>query len=551
MTDEVKLVSNKGFLNSVRNLGLTTVDAVCELIDNSFDARADRISITVTKVGEHIRIIVEDDGDGIPEFIPGENGHMHEGVPYALSFGGRIHHGDVKIGKFGWGLSSAACCQSTRTEVYSKCHGEKSHRYSYIDLNELSREDSLDLPKSAIKNPGEEYQLKLKEVDSGTVVVLKNCDEANPKSENKLVSVLMNEVGEVYRKFISGGKEISVNGKRIEPVDPLMILPSCFGLETLGKGRVYFDETIVPNKDLLDETGKPAEVHLLVSFLDVRTIESTLNDSEKHKHGINLTNQGFYLMRNGRQIGRAQALNLYHKHNRYNYMRGEISFPPVLDRYFGVQTNKSRFSLKEGLQDQLQEKLKTIFDLIPEETRNLIAEVSKAIDKDKPRESEVVFAKALKFLKKKNLSKKEQEIAEAAERDEAKKMEDEVKKIELAQNLSPEEKEVKIREVRNRFQFVRQYKIVLDKIGTGEFYKVLHKGKNNTEVVINIGHPFYTRVYEKATQDPESLALLELLIMTLAHAEGIASNDTEVLNFYKSQRREWSAILATLCDQME
>ena len=39
------LISTKEYLDSVRYLGITTLDAINELIDNSFDANADNIHI--------------------------------------------------------------------------------------------------------------------------------------------------------------------------------------------------------------------------------------------------------------------------------------------------------------------------------------------------------------------------------------------------------------------------------------------------------------------------------------------------------------------------
>jgi len=78
------------------------------------------------------------------------------------------------------------------------------------------------------------------------------------------------------------------------------------------------------------------------------------------RHGINQENQGFYLVRHNRQIGRALTLDLFSRHPSLNYFRAEISFSPALDELFGVQTNKSRFTLKGKLKDKLELKFKGV-----------------------------------------------------------------------------------------------------------------------------------------------------------------------------------------------
>jgi len=87
---EQKIVSDEGFINSIRDLGLTTTDAVNELVDNSFDANAKNIWITIEEIKGKMHLIIEDDGDGIP---------FHN-LKKALSFGGRINFNRNITGKF-------------------------------------------------------------------------------------------------------------------------------------------------------------------------------------------------------------------------------------------------------------------------------------------------------------------------------------------------------------------------------------------------------------------------------------------------------------------
>ena len=52
----------------MKYLGLTTVDAIFELIDNCFDANSNNIHITLSQnIDKSLKIIIEDDGIGIPK----------------------------------------------------------------------------------------------------------------------------------------------------------------------------------------------------------------------------------------------------------------------------------------------------------------------------------------------------------------------------------------------------------------------------------------------------------------------------------------------------
>lgn len=550
--EKIKLVSNRGFLKSVRDLGLTTIDAVKELVDNSFDADSNEIYISVSKnKNGNLVIIVEDDGKGIPIYVKDEYGESHEGLAFALSFGGRMFSppGKVLIGKFGWGLSSSACCQSTRTEVFSKTKDDTEYRFNYIDLEELEQSEDLNLPSTVKKDPTEEYNLNLEDNDSGTIVILKNCDKPDYATVNGMVTNLIKDLSETHRKFLGGGKKIFVSGVELIPTDPLMLIPGCKDHDILGYGKNYAPIEPIEFGEIKDENGRPAKIRIKISMLDVKKFRGnpswTTQFSEKH--GIKQENQGFYLMRHNRQIGGALTLDLFTRHPSLNYFRGEISFPPALDKFFGIQTNKSRYSLNTSIKNQIEEKLKGVLRQLANDTEDIITEIKKEQQTDETKPSEKIAAKASKFLKSKKMPK---EIIKKYEKQKEKLKEKEIREIKENKKLSDKEKEERIKQIENKFQFERPFKLILDTIGTGEFYTVKHKGKS-TEVVLNVVHPFYKKIYERATQYPELQTHLDLFLFTLAHAEHLFCDNDDVMRFYKTQRMEWSAALATFLEEAE
>ena len=136
-----QMVTTGMFLESARNLGIKSLEGVCEIVDNSFDADAWNIRIHIEREkGESLQITFTDDGVGIPREHIDSDGISHQGIPYVLAYGGRIPHPhqEAPVGKFGWGLSQTACCLSMRTEVYTKTVDDDRWRLGYYDLRELA-----------------------------------------------------------------------------------------------------------------------------------------------------------------------------------------------------------------------------------------------------------------------------------------------------------------------------------------------------------------------------------------------------------------------------
>ena len=111
----VQFVEYVGFLKAALEFGINTEDGLKELIDNSVDAESTHVDVIIQKMkgnsakdGEDIlRLIVADNGRGIPATIEDEDGEQRPGLAYAMSFGGRerdvyLEGKQRTIGKFGW-----------------------------------------------------------------------------------------------------------------------------------------------------------------------------------------------------------------------------------------------------------------------------------------------------------------------------------------------------------------------------------------------------------------------------------------------------------------
>ena len=85
-----RFVTTKQFLETARSYDIETEECILEALDNSFDASANEIGINVSFENERIRIMIVDNGVGVPTIHVDENNISHQGIPYILAYGGRI-----------------------------------------------------------------------------------------------------------------------------------------------------------------------------------------------------------------------------------------------------------------------------------------------------------------------------------------------------------------------------------------------------------------------------------------------------------------------------
>ena len=76
-----------GFLDGALDLGLSLDDGV-KALDNAVDSGARTINVRLVKLeDDRIRVIVMDDGPGIPLVFEDESGEQKYGIPYVMAFG--------------------------------------------------------------------------------------------------------------------------------------------------------------------------------------------------------------------------------------------------------------------------------------------------------------------------------------------------------------------------------------------------------------------------------------------------------------------------------
>jgi len=142
--------------------------------------------------------------------------------------------------------------------------------------------------------------------------------------------------------------------------------------------------------------------------------QSKDEETAYRKWGITVENQGFSLLRNGREIGCWLNLGLFANHPNYTYFRGEVDFHPALDTLFGIENNKSRSSVPQEVVDLLKPMwapLQTEYLVQRKEEQALTKQLR--IEQRQAKQAEAIARQASDFLPQPAFS--EEDLAKAEE----------------------------------------------------------------------------------------------------------------------------------------
>lgn len=261
--------------------------ALADLIDNSIDAKASRISINFFPSKTGLTVRIRDDGEGMTDealisaMRPASSNPEHE-------------RRKSDLGRFGWGLKSASLSQARILTVAT--WRNKTVCCASWDLDNLG--DDWEMTFSE----GKEAEDQLAEAiatKSGTEVIWRNCDrilevhdlEYSTDLLNSKISHAQKQLSLVFHRYLKGKPEekivsISIQGNELRPTDPFMSnhpATQCFDEEPYsvsGSESIYVRPYVIPHYSKL-------------------TVE------EKDKLGGDeglIKNQGFYIYRNRRLI---------------------------------------------------------------------------------------------------------------------------------------------------------------------------------------------------------------------------------------------------------
>jgi Histidine kinase-, DNA gyrase B-, and HSP90-like ATPase len=225
-TQTLVVPSARRLMASLRDIGYDLSAAVADLVDNSVDAGATEIDITLHDAGEESWLRVADNGIGM------QRAELDE----AMRYGSERSYGRTDLGHFGLGLKTASLSQARCLTVASR-KGERGRiSVRRWDIDRIAAEDEWLLESP----PRPEWPSHLFEplADApGTVVLWQRLDRllafrrpnsaATSRALRAMATDIAEHLGMVFHRFISGeasdGRRairITVNDEPIAAWDP-------------------------------------------------------------------------------------------------------------------------------------------------------------------------------------------------------------------------------------------------------------------------------------------------------------------------------------------
>jgi hypothetical protein len=246
---------------------------------------------------------------------------------------------------------------------------------------------------------------------------------------------------------------------------------------------------------------------------------------------INQWNQGFYFLRNNRELAGGKTLDLFTRHNKYNRVRIELMFSGNLDSEMGVDFAKHSIAPSQPILDKLREEVKgQIESLGKKEEREQPKTEGEAVSHDS---AEKIIANQAKLLItpeaeiEKRQSPKQRELVGKTAREAKKRIREEFDKVHLTKKGMG-------------------VKFLERSMGTGgPIYEADQRGKL---IVIewNSDHAFYKKFVLANKSDEEMVAAADILVYAMATAELKTFNSDENFDMLINFKTVISSNLRTL-----
>ncbi len=326
---DYSIVAVDRFIQATRDSGYKgTSSAVAELIDNSLQAGATKIAVSLT---------IDEDENQYPiilTVIDNGCGMDSRTLRSALRFGGSTRFNNRSgLGRYGMGLPNSSLSQAQRVTVHTWKSKGGDVLTSYLDLEEIASGEMMEVPKP-------DWTCRptfVNGFNSGTAVTWTRCDRLDNRRISTIVRKLSFALGRRFRYFLWGGVSISVNGMPVEAIDPLYLHPQAmYSGAAPFAGEMLYEVAAYP-----EDPSTTGFVRVQFSELPVKDWAS-LSNKEKRIRGIT-KGAGVSIVRSGREVDYGWFfLRSKRRENYDDWWRCEIRFDPVLDEAFGITHTKQQ-----------------------------------------------------------------------------------------------------------------------------------------------------------------------------------------------------------------
>lgn len=475
-------------IESLRHLGYGNYEAIADLVDNAIDAEARHVNLRVHQKNNQPQISIADDGVGMTKDV----------LDQAMRLGSLTSRDlNSDLGKFGMGLVTASLSIAKKCHVISRT--DEGCWSSAWDVDEVVAKNAF--VKHLDTAAADEVELLDAEIggnSNGTLVILTKCDNLSNRNMSAFASTLKNQLGRVHRYFIDAGREFRINGDVVAAVDPLQLSDPSTETVIDDVFHVTVDEGESERKE-----GVRARIVLVP--------ESPANELDVAR---SMKAQGFYVMRNQREIMNAVTLNFFTKHGDFNRMRAELFFPGTLDGLVGVEFTKRQVNLDQSLYDQLANTLiPTCRTIKRREATKKRVETSEAQQQLHNQSAKAIAEKDKLLIKPKAVIEKRQQRKNTGNGHSSKPETDRERKNLTRTQALETRLNCEIRE---------------EKLGpNGQIYECDMEGRKLV-LRYNVEHPFYQRFIVDNINDGRLVTAADFLIYSMATAELRMLDDGEL-----------------------
>ena len=492
------LIDPVNFLLATRDTGYkSTALVVAEFVDNSIQARAGRVLVEVAASSDArfpVEILVVDDGIGMDP----------QTLSRALTFGGSSRFNDrSSLGRYGMGLPNGAMNRARRVEVYSwqgaamLCASLDIDEISARRVHHLAGVGPVDNIPFSVTSP------------TGTAVRLLRCDKVEYKRPSTLARRLHADLGRIYRHFLVTGLQLHVNGKTVEPADPMFVQPwsKYSGARNFGDPLIY---------NLATGAGR-GQASVRFSELPIDQWRD-LPAAQKREIGVT-GSPSVSVVRAGREIDRGWFFMGDKRRENYDdWWRCEISFDPVLDELFGITHAKQAVTPRRELLEVLGPDLESI---------------ARALNARARRQFELAKAASPLSAAVKRAARADPALPPIARR--ADVVPPELRDIVKAGGLPPSSPRT-------------PYQIRVTELPTTAAFEVLVR-REHLLLLLNSRHPLYRDVYgplalSDSAKDQEAATRVALAVLAAARAEAGAAPRAARAHA-RTFRQTWADVIAT------
>jgi hypothetical protein len=540
------LTVGEAFVRGIRDIGYkSTATALDELIDNAMQSGAANVQVAFGFDGaktdkKPTEIAVIDDGHGmLPDMIRA-----------AMTWGGTHRENDrTGLGRYGYGLPSSCVSTGRKYTVYSRQSGADFFAVT-VDVDEISEgkystPDSDIIVPEAVKAALPRFaDAHIKKYFPGgiskvrTVIIIEKLDKLTWRTSGALQENLLRHFGVVYHK-LRADLNISVNDKRVEPIDPLFITPGFRWFDLDEDRALPLDPIII---DVKNPETRSVEGHITIrisylppGFASIDKMRKADGKNGNERLSVMKDYNGFIVARMGRIIDvvtRATTSNdVIQFRTNDRYIKIEIDFPAALDEEFNVTTSKQQIVPSERIWDLLRQSglMKAV-----EQLRNKYTEGAATL-RDK-RDA----AKAEKRLSEEAMERAAMLAPRPTPEAEARKQEMGSKGLNQEAERRARSSGRPVEDTRKELEFElkgRLYKVATESVPGGSMFRMDMFG--GTKVLfLNTSHRFYKEVHSGPNATAEVRASLEILLFAVG--DRILETSDHLRDIYMHEVPEWS-----------